>query len=164
MGSSLGPEGRPACRISCTPSLQVHGKQDEATHVDMHLSTRHINMANPLVSKTHPSSCPGHRSSWRCSHHIQGRSSQHRDKKPHRGTENALVLQCPRSATSTKPGFTCADSIFSPPNLNKPTCIVTVLSSISISFVKKSAPMVALYSLVNFFCTYWFIKLVCNNQ
>lgn len=39
-------------------------------------------------------------------------------------------------------------------------CSVTVLSSISISFVRKSAPMVALYSLVNFFCTYWFMRLV----
>ncbi len=31
------------------------------------------------------------------------------------------------------------------------TCIVTFLSSTSISLVRKSAPIVALYSLVNFF-------------
>lgn len=38
------------------------------------------------------------------------------------------------------------------------TCMVTSLSSIWISFVRKSAPIVALYSLENFFCTYWFMS------
>lgn len=38
------------------------------------------------------------------------------------------------------------------------TCMVTFLSSISISLVKKSAPMVALYSLENLRCTYWFMR------
>ncbi len=38
--------------------------------------------------------------------------------------------------------------------MQRRTCMVTVLSSTSISFVKKSAPIVALYSLLNFFCTY----------
>lgn len=42
--------------------------------------------------------------------------------------------------------------------------MVTVLSSTSISLVRKSAPIVALYSLLNFFCTYWFIKLVCGRS
>ena len=36
--------------------------------------------------------------------------------------------------------------------------MVTSLSSIWISFVRKSAPIVALYSFENFFCTYWFIR------
>ena len=38
------------------------------------------------------------------------------------------------------------------------TCIVTDRSSILTSFVKKSAPMVALYWLENFFVTNWFIR------
>jgi hypothetical protein len=37
---------------------------------------------------------------------------------------------------------------------------VTSLSSTWISLVRKSAPMVALYSFENFFCTYWFISEV----
>jgi hypothetical protein len=38
--------------------------------------------------------------------------------------------------------------------------MVTSLSSTWISLVRKSAPMVALYSLVNFFWTYWFMSEV----
>lgn len=38
------------------------------------------------------------------------------------------------------------------------TCIVTSLSSTITSLVRKSAPMVALYWLLNFLLTYWFIK------
>ena len=38
------------------------------------------------------------------------------------------------------------------------TCMVTDRSSILTSFVKKSAPMVALYWLENFFVTNWFIR------
>ena len=40
------------------------------------------------------------------------------------------------------------------------TCIVTSLSSTMTSFVRKSAPMVALYWLLNFLFTYWFINEV----
>lgn len=39
-------------------------------------------------------------------------------------------------------------------------CIVTERSSIRTSFVRKSAPMVALYWLENFFVTNWFISEV----
>ena len=39
-------------------------------------------------------------------------------------------------------------------------CIVTCLSSIMTSLVRKSAPMVALYWAVNFLFTYWFISEV----
>jgi len=38
------------------------------------------------------------------------------------------------------------------------TCIVTIRSSTITSLVRKSAPMVALYWLVNFLLTYWFIS------
>lgn len=38
------------------------------------------------------------------------------------------------------------------------TCIVTSLSSTITSFVRKSAPIVALYWLLNFLFTYWFIR------
>ena len=38
------------------------------------------------------------------------------------------------------------------------TCRVTSLSSIMTSFVRKSAPMVALYCALNFLFTYWFIS------
>jgi hypothetical protein len=44
--------------------------------------------------------------------------------------------------------------------MNDPTCMVTILSSTVISLVRKSAPMVALYWLLNFFSTYWFISEV----
>ncbi len=40
------------------------------------------------------------------------------------------------------------------------TCSVTVLSSTWTSFVRKSAPMVALYWLENFLFTNWFINEV----
>lgn len=40
------------------------------------------------------------------------------------------------------------------------TCIVTSLSSTMTSFVRKSAPIVALYWLLNFLFTYWFISEV----
>lgn len=40
------------------------------------------------------------------------------------------------------------------------TCIVTSLSSTMTSFVRKSAPIVALYWLLNFLFTYWFINEV----
>jgi hypothetical protein len=40
------------------------------------------------------------------------------------------------------------------------TCIVTSLSSTCTSLVKKSAPIVALYWLLNFLLTYWFIREV----
>lgn len=40
------------------------------------------------------------------------------------------------------------------------TCIVTNLSSTMTSFVRKSAPMVALYWPLNLLLTYWFIKEV----
>jgi hypothetical protein len=45
-------------------------------------------------------------------------------------------------------------------NIGILTCIVTNLSSTITSLVKKSAPMVALYWLLNFLFTYWFIKEV----
>lgn len=38
------------------------------------------------------------------------------------------------------------------------TCRVTSLSSTITSFVRKSAPIVALYWLLNFLLTYWFIN------
>jgi len=38
------------------------------------------------------------------------------------------------------------------------TCIVTNLSSTMTSFVRKSAPIVALYWLENFLLTYWFMR------
>lgn len=38
------------------------------------------------------------------------------------------------------------------------TCIVTNLSSTITSLVRKSAPMVALYWLLNFLFTYWFMR------
>lgn len=38
------------------------------------------------------------------------------------------------------------------------TCMVTIRSSTITSLVRKSAPMVALYWLVNFLLTYWFIR------
>lgn len=38
------------------------------------------------------------------------------------------------------------------------TCIVTSLSSTMTSFVRKSAPIVALYWLLNFLFTYWFMS------
>lgn len=38
------------------------------------------------------------------------------------------------------------------------TCIVTDFSSTFTSFVMKSAPIVALYRLLNFLFTYWFIR------
>ena len=38
------------------------------------------------------------------------------------------------------------------------TCIVTSLSSTITSFVRKSAPIVALYWLLNFLFTYWFMS------
>lgn len=38
------------------------------------------------------------------------------------------------------------------------TCIVTIRSSTITSLVRKSAPIVALYWLVNFLLTYWFIS------
>lgn len=37
-------------------------------------------------------------------------------------------------------------------------CMVTSRSSTCTSFVRKSAPMVALYWLLNFLFTYWFIS------
>lgn len=40
------------------------------------------------------------------------------------------------------------------------TCMVTSLSSTITSFVRKSAPIVALYWLLNFLFTYWFISEV----
>lgn len=40
------------------------------------------------------------------------------------------------------------------------TCIVTSRSSTITSFVRKSAPIVALYWLLNFLFTYWFIREV----
>jgi len=45
-----------------------------------------------------------------------------------------------------------------PANQRAPTCNVTSLSSSCSSLVRKSAPMVALYSFENFFCTYWFMS------
>lgn len=41
---------------------------------------------------------------------------------------------------------------------NSLTCMVTIRSSTITSLVRKSAPMVALYWLVNFLLTYWFIS------
>ena len=40
------------------------------------------------------------------------------------------------------------------------TCMVTSLSSTITSFVRKSAPIVALYWLLNFLFTYWFMSEV----
>lgn len=40
------------------------------------------------------------------------------------------------------------------------TCIVTSRSSTITSLVRKSAPIVALYWLLNFLLTYWFIREV----
>lgn len=40
------------------------------------------------------------------------------------------------------------------------TCIVTSRSSTITSLVRKSAPIVALYWLLNFLFTYWFIREV----
>lgn len=40
------------------------------------------------------------------------------------------------------------------------TCIVTRRSSTMTSFVRKSAPIVALYWLLNFLFTYWFMREV----
>ena len=40
------------------------------------------------------------------------------------------------------------------------TCMVTRRSSTMTSFVRKSAPIVALYWLLNFLLTYWFINEV----
>ena len=68
-------------------------------------------------------------------------------------------------------GPACYDKTSSSPSTCVLTCIVTSLSSTMTSFVKKSAPIVALYWLLNFLFTYWFIndvlptlkKKKCNN-
>jgi hypothetical protein len=112
------------------------------------------------VSRTRPSSCPGPQKSWRCSRRRPARSSPLRGRRPPQGSGNAPAPPCPKSARALKRNreplapWMC-------PSQNPPpqrTCIVTVLSSTSISLVRKSAPIVALYSLENFFCTYWFIS------
>jgi len=59
-------------------------------------------------------------------------------------------------------GDACARplSLSLPLLLSLRTCIVTGRPSTTTSLVRKSAPIVALYWALNFFETYWFIRLV----
>src|SRR3990167_6434558 len=60
-----------------------------------------------------------------------------------------LVQQCPKSVNKIM-NICFVDAII----LKYMTCNVTILSSISTSLVKKSAPIVALYCAVHFLFTY----------
>ena len=84
----------------------------------------------------HPSSCPKYQSSWSCLRRTPARSNRRLCKKLHQETGNVLGLPCPITDTDQR----CWDEESRPPS----TCIVTTRSSTITSFVRKSAPMVAL--------------------
>lgn len=64
--------------------------------------------------------------------------------------ENRHAHKRRKKTTQQRLARTCCPVLF--------TCMVTRRSSTRTSLVKKSAPMVALYWLLNFLLTYWFIS------
>ena len=118
---------------------------------------------------THHANCPV---SWRCWelwHQKQEHSSQLLCKTQLLNSGTAPGQLYPKSIKelignkyqlwSTKQRF-CVWEMLGQETEPHPTCIVTNLSSTITSFVRKSAPMVALYWLLNFLFTYWFISEV----
>lgn len=108
------------------------------------------------------------RGSWMCwelSYRTPGRSSLHRDKKLHRATGSAPGQLCPKSLFGWEIVFVYLCLLSG--NVQQKlclTCIVTTRSSTTTSFVKKSAPIVALYWLENRLFTYWFISDVLPTE
>jgi hypothetical protein len=100
---------------------------------------------------------PNFRMFWQRSHHRPTHNNQHLDKMQLQGIGIALDLQCPKSKDTTKRIVHCELKCGVRAKVGrcvyvcerelhlKNTCIVTNLSSTITSFVKKSAPIVALY-------------------
>lgn len=109
--------------------------------------------AAKLVPKTHHAIARVIHNSCYYSHRKPKHSNLHHDKMQHLMIENVLGRLYPKSKTksffyleSVQEGtFLCNFSF---------TCIVTNLSSTITSFVRKSAPIVALYCPLNFLLTY----------
>lgn len=102
------------------------------------------------------------RDSWMCLELLyrrRERSSQRHDRKQRQAIGSALDQLCPISKIAIRQMFR---------NKNKSsqwlTCIVTTRSSTTTSFVKKSAPIVALYWLEKRLFTYWFISDVLPTE
>lgn len=94
------------------------------------------------------------------SHQIPGHSSQRHDRTPHPMIESAPGPRYPKSVTKQWQGKKCMSFYAMQMVFLWFTYIVTTRSSTTTSFVKKSAPIVALYWLENRLLTYWFIKEV----
>lgn len=105
---------------------------------------------------TRLSSCRGSRRSWRHWRRTPTHSNQLLCRRQHPSFGNALDRQYPRSSEDKQ--VNTRDSLTE--QWYRHTCIVTRRSSTITSLVKKSAPMVALYWLLNFLFTYWFMSEV----
>ena len=110
----------------------------------------------PPVSRIRPSNCPGSQKSWQHSRQRQERSSRHPCRKRHPGSGIVPGQLCPTSVWNIEVRSSGDANML----MNKcfPTCMVTSLSSTVTSLVRKSAPIVALYWLLNFLLTYWFMS------
>ena len=110
--------------------------------------TFHIN----LQLKIRLSNYPGIWTSWVKSHRRPTRSNRLHDRMQHLNLENVPDQQYPRSRQEKNRTKSSNKSIG---NVIVFTCIVTRRSSIWTSFVRKSAPIVALYWLENLWETNW---------
>ena len=88
-------------------------------------------------SRTHLANYQGYRNSLSCWHHTLTHSSRRLDRMPHQAIEISLVQQYPRAILISVITHFVPKYMFL-------TCIVTNRSSTSTSFVRKSAPIVAL--------------------
>lgn len=121
-----------------------------------------------LESRTRLANCLGSRTTLSCSRRIRAHSNLRPDRMQHQVTGTALAQLCPIAVN-----VSMSASLVS--NEKQLTCMVTRRSSTMTSFVKlhivkhqaghaatdathKSAPMVALYWLLNRLFTYWFIN------
>jgi hypothetical protein len=118
----------------CYPILQKGNYQDRVV---------------TLVPRIHHAIARATRNSCYYLHHTQVHSSRRHGKMRHLMIGIFLDLLYPKSIFLS---VLCVKSV------GKHTCIVTNLSSTITSFVKKSAPIVALYCPLNLLLTYWFIN------
>lgn len=115
---------------------QLEWKHEEARHSQKESFRDHEDW---LESRIHLSNYPAFRRIWNCSRRRRVRNSLRLCRTQRPKTEISLGQQYPITSKSNQhdPSSTIVEE-------RTPTCIVTSLSSTKTSFVRKSAPIVAL--------------------
>ena len=107
-----------------------------------------VDLSETLGSKTHLSNYSDFQMIWHCWHRKLTHNNLLHDRTPLQEIENVLDLLYPKAMATS---ILVHDRKCGEEGMR--TCIVTTLSSTTVSFVRKSAPMVALYWVLNFLFT-----------